>query len=162
MRASQAAQQSRSLWRTSWPGIANGVLRPSRGPSVWTGTDASGDEGSPGQRLTGLKGKVTLSSQNHQASQARKLTRNLSLRNLALFTLKLTRGKMVFSSRRLMLQKRETPDLSTSRDFNGRGFGSSHPPCPPEPSARGAGNKRQVWKIRLVSTLRGWSWTRVE
>lgn len=31
------------------------------------------------------------------------------MRNLALLTLKLTRGKMVFNSRRLMLQKRGTP-----------------------------------------------------
>ena len=49
-----------------------------------------------------------------------KLTRNLSLRNLALLTLKLTRGKMVFNSRRLMLQKRGTPAPSASRGFTSR------------------------------------------
>ena len=56
-----------------------------------------------------------------------KLTRNLSLRNLALLTLKLTRGKMVFNSRRLMLQKRGTPAPSASTGFNsGRRSGYSH------------------------------------
>ena len=46
-----------------------------------------------------------------------KLTRNLSLRNLALLTLKLTRGKMVFNSRRLMLQKRGTPSSVSLEGF---------------------------------------------
>ena len=55
-----------------------------------------------------------------------KLTRNLSLRNLALLTLKLTRGKMVFNSRRLMLQKRGTPAPSALRGLNSGRSGYSH------------------------------------
>lgn len=164
---SQAAQQTWSSRRMLSARIANMGLRPPGGPSVSTETEESGGEGFSWAPFSGAQ-RLSSPKFIKSSGQATKLTTNLSLRNLALFTLKLTRGKMVFSSRRLMLQKRETPALSTSRGFNGRGSGCSHPLHPQKPREKTGQTQETLGSrglmpqcARLVSTLQGWPWTQV-